>query len=179
MMRGYRRILTTLVAGLALAGCAEDRSDLDAYVAEVKSREGGDIEPLPEFEPYESFSYNPADLRDPFIPAREFARAEEEGEDSASDIAPDPDRPREPLEQYPLDSLEMVGTLSRGGRNWGLVQDPDGTVHQVLEGNHMGQNHGRITDIEDDAIELIEIVRDGSDEWMEREASLGMGEQEG
>lgn len=172
------RLFTLVAAAALLAGCAEDRSDLEEYVAETKSREGGDIEPLPEFVPYESFSYDRDDLRDPFIPAREFAEAEDE-EDSDSDIAPDPDRPREPLEQYPLDSLEMVGTLDRDGQTWGLVQDPDGTVHRVLEGNYMGQNYGRIVAVRDDGIELIEIVRDDGEEWREREASLGLGEQEG
>jgi len=172
--------LPAVLAAIALTACGGDRSDLEQKVAEMKSRPGSDIEPLPEFQPYESFSYKSAQLRDPFIPAREFAEAQddEEEEDSGSDIAPDPDRPREPLEQYPLDSLEMVGTLRRNGQEWGLVQDPEGTVHHVLEGNYMGQNHGRITNIQNSAIELIEIVRDADDDWIEREASLGLGEPE-
>lgn len=180
MTRSNHLQLLSVLAALMLTACGGDRSDLEQQVAEMKDRPGGDIEPLPEFQPYESFSYKAAELRDPFIPAREFAEAqeEEEDDDSGSDIAPDPDRPREPLEQYPLDSLDMVGTLSRAGQDWGLVQDPEGRVHHVLVGNYLGQNHGRITDIEDDAIELIEIVRDADDDWIEREASLGLGEPE-
>lgn len=177
-MTRFARAFGITLLTVGLAGCADDMSDLRAYVEEIKARPGGEIEPLPEFEPYESFTYDPTDLRDPFIPARAFAEAREAEETGDSGVAPDPDRPREPLEQFPLDSLDMVGTLSRSEHLWGLVRSPDGTVHQVLEGNYMGQNHGRITAVHTDSIQLTEIVRDGNDQWMEREASLGLGEEE-
>jgi type IV pilus assembly protein PilP len=176
-MRRFTGVAVVVAAGLALAACADDMSDLRQEVQEIRQRPGGEIEPLPEFVPYESFTYDSADLRDPFIPARAFAEAQEQEDDPESDIAPDPDRPREPLERYPLDSLRMVGTLSRGEQLWGLVRSPDGTVHQVLQGNYLGQNHGQITDIQNNRIQLLEIVRDGSDAWMERDASLGLGEE--
>lgn len=176
-MARYLKTTIAVILGLGLVACADDMSDLRQYVDEVKQRPGGDIEPLPEFEPYESFTYESAEARDPFIPARAFAEAQEEDEAGDSDIAPDFDRPREPLERYPLDSLSMVGTMSRGEHLWGLIRSPDGTVHQVLEGNYVGQNHGQIISVRGDAIELVEIVRDGSDAWMEREASIGLGEE--
>jgi type IV pilus assembly protein PilP len=176
-MHRYTGIAAVVVAGLALAACADDMSDLRQEVSEIRQRPGGEIEPLPEFVPYESFTYVSQDLRDPFIPARAFAEAQEQEEDPGSGIAPDHDRPREPLERYPLDSLKMVGTLSRGEQLWGLVRSPDGTVHQVLEGNYLGQNHGQITSVQGNRIQLVEIVRDGSDAWMERDASLGLGEE--
>lgn len=173
------RIPLILVLGLGVAACADDMSDLEDEVEAIKARSGGDIEPLPEFEQYESFTYDPTDLRDPFIPARAFARAQEQEEIDDSDIAPDPDRPREPLEQYPLDSLSMVGTLQRGDQLWGLVRSPDGTVHQVLEGNYIGQNHGEIQSVTQRSIDLVEVVRDSaSEQWIQRDASLGLGEEE-
>ena len=166
-----------VAAALGLAACAEDMSDLEQEVQEIRERPGGEIEPLPEFEPYAVFTYDSDDLRDPFIPARAYAEAQEEEADPDDDIAPDPDRPREPLEQYPLDSLEMVGTLTQDEQLWGLIRDPEGTVHHVLEGNYAGQNHGEITRIREDRIELTEIVRDDDDTWSEEEASLGLGEE--
>lgn len=173
------RIPLLLVLGLALAACADDMRDLKDEVEEIKNRPGGEIEPLPSFEQYEGFTYDDTDLRDPFIPARAFAEAQEQEDVDDSDIAPDGDRPREPLEQYPLDSLSMVGTLQRGDQLWGLVRSPDGTVHQVLEENYVGQNHGEIQNISERSIEILEVVRDEANEqWIERDASLGLGEEE-
>ena len=171
------RILLVLVAGMGLAACADDMSDLEQEVEEIKQRPGGEIDPLPTFEPYAISTYDPQALRDPFIPARAYAEAQEQEEDPESDIAPDRDRPREPLEQYPLDGLQMVGTLSRDNQLWGLIRDPRGTVHHVLEGNYAGQNHGEITRIREDRIEMVEIVRDDDEQWTEQEASLGLGEE--
>lgn len=172
------RIPLILVLGVGLAACADDMRDLEQEVEEIKSRPGGEIEPLPEFEQYESFTYDSTDLRDPFIPARAFAEAQEQDEYDDSDIAPDPERPREPLEQYPLDSLSMVGTLQRDEQLWGLVRSPDGTVHQVLEGNYIGQNHGEIQSVTQRSIDVLEVIRDDANErWIERDASLGLGEE--
>lgn len=178
-MRLHRRLVLSLLCTIVLAGCSNDMSDLRRYVEKTKQRPGGKVEPLPEFEPYESFTYKPSELRNPFVPQAGFALSEEEMErrERSSELAPDRDRRKEPLEQFPLDSLEMVGTLSRDRQQWGLVRDPNGTIHQVLEGNHMGQNYGQIKTVEPDKIQLVEIVPDGQGGWMEREAALGLSDE--
>lgn len=167
-----------LLALLALVGCSGGMSDLRGFVEETKQRPGGRIEPIPEFEPYESFDYDSADLRDPFGPSEGFGMTaeEESAKESQSDLAPDTSRPKEPLEQYPLDSLEMVGTLGQGGQEWGLVKSPEGVIHRVQEGNYLGQNYGRITQLTAERIEVLEIVPDGQGDWMEREAALSLGD---
>ena len=164
---------------LALAGCSEGMSDLERFVEQTKQRPGGKIEELPEFEPYESFAYDATGLRDPFRPQEGFGLTaeEEESQESNSDLAPDTSRPKEPLEQFPLDSLEMVGTLSQGSEEWGLVKTPENVVHRVQTGNHLGQNYGRITRVTSDRIDLVEIVPDGQGDWMKREAALGLGDE--
>lgn len=173
------RCVLVCTAAVLLGGCAEDMSDLRQFVEETKQRPGGEIEPLPTFEPYEGFTYEAADLRDPFRPRSDFADADEGDEDEGdSGISPDRDRRKEPLEQYPLDSLGMVGTLTRGGERRGLVRDPDGVVHRVVPGNYLGQNHGRIAAVEPDQIRIVEIVRDGQGGWMERDASLAISNEE-
>lgn len=164
---------------LVLAGCSEGMSDLRRFVEETKERPGGKIEELPEFEPYESFTYDATGLRDPFRPQEGFGlTAEQEAaKESNSDLAPDTSRPKEPLEQFPLDSLQMVGTLSQGSEEWGLVKTPENVVHRVQAGNYLGQNYGRITSVTSDRIELVEIVPDGQGDWMKREAALGLGDE--
>jgi type IV pilus assembly protein PilP len=85
-------------------------------------------------------------------------------------------RRKEPLEDFPLDSLKMVGTLSRGKQTWGIIQTTDGAVYRVQKGNHLGQNFGRITRVTDDKIDLVELIQGAMGEWVEREASIAIQE---
>jgi type IV pilus assembly protein PilP len=164
--------LWVVVLGAALLGaCTGGMDDLDQYVKEVKARPGGRIEPLPEIKPYESFVYDAGTLRSPFVPDVPVA-AEAGG--GGNGVRPDTNRNREFLEQFPLDTLRMVGTLEAGGAFFGLVQDKDGLVHRVLPGNHLGQNDGKILRITPSTIELTEIVPDGLGGYFERPAAVAL-----
>ena len=166
-----RGLLLLVVAGFGLSACGSDTDDLDAYINEVKARPGGRIEPLPEITPYESFAYE-ADqegLRSPFAPD-----SPQVAQGPGSGIRPDSDRSREFLEQFPLDSLRMVGTLNLGGTNYGLIQDSDGLIHRVVPGNYIGQNDGRIVGITESEIQVVEIISDGIGGYLEREAAVGL-----
>jgi len=169
-----KNYLLLVVAAFAVSACGGDMGDLDEYINEVKARPGGRIEPLPEITPYEVFVYT-ADaegIRSPFIPdSPQAASGQVDG-----GTRPDPDRSREFLENFPLDSLRMVGTMELGGTNYGLVQTSDGLVHRVVPGNYMGQNDGRIVAIQDSEIELVEIISDGIGGYLEREAAVGLAD---
>lgn len=91
---------------------------------------------------------------------------------------PDPNRRREELEGYPLDTLKMVGTLEKQSHYWGLVQTKDRMIHRVELGNYLGENYGRILDIDEDRISLRELIQDGAGGYLERQASLALGERE-
>jgi type IV pilus assembly protein PilP len=158
------------IAVLSLGGCGNDLDELQQKVVEIKSRPGERIEPLPEIKPYAAFAYSAASMRSPFVPSAP-ARS-----DVASAIRPDVKRAREFLEQFPLDTMRMVGTLQLQGRNYGLVQGKDGLVHRVLPGNFMGQNDGRIIGITNTRISVIEIVPDGLGGYIERPAALALTE---
>jgi type IV pilus assembly protein PilP len=166
-------VLRTVLAAAVLAtaaGCSNDTDQLRAKIAEIKGRPGGRIEPLPEVKPYETFAYPSADQRSPFEPG---VPASASGPNA---IRPDSSRPREFLEQYSLDTLRMVGTLRLQSRTYGLVQTKDGLVHRVLPGNHLGQNDGRITAVDEGKISLIEIVPDGMGGFVERPAALALSD---
>ncbi len=169
-----RIALLALLAGFGLAGCGGDMDDLDRYINEVKARPGGRIEPLPEITPYEVFTYlaDRENFRSPFVPDSPQAAAGIPG----SEFRPDPDRSREFLEQFPLDTLRMVGTLALGETNYGLVQTSDGLIHRVVPGNYMGQNDGRIVVVDDAEIQLVEIISDGIGGYLEREAAVGLAD---
>jgi type IV pilus assembly protein PilP len=168
---GRNLILLMVAAAVLLAtGCSRSMSDLDAYIAEVKSRPGGRIDPLPEISTYEAFAYDVGDARSPFEPDLPTSSRADDG------VRPDADRRREYLEGFPLDTLRMVGTLQLGGQLYGLVQTSDRLIHRVVVGNYLGQNDGRIISITDSAIQLLEIIPDGLGAYTERAASIGLGE---
>ena len=162
-----------LCAGLiSLASCSQDITDLQTYIAQTKSAHVGSVKPLPQFKPYESFSYSAGDLRDPFV-----ATIDPEDDDNTrtSLLNPDSTRPREPLEVFPLDTLSMVGILEQNDQLWGLIKDPQNIVHRVQVGHYMGQSEGRILEINETAIYLVEIVPDGIGGYIERDASIAIG----
>ncbi|KAA3629156.1 MAG: pilus assembly protein PilP [Proteobacteria bacterium] len=167
--------LVSIVA-LGLAACeSAELNDLREYVAQVKARNPGRIDPLPEVQIYQSHSYSVADLRDPFSKPQTRQQEAERQSASVGGISPDFNRPRELLEEYPLDSLRMVGTLEREQKVWAIVKANDGTIHRVVGGNYMGQNHGKIVRISDNQVELTEIIPDGAGGWQERNAALALG----
>jgi type IV pilus assembly protein PilP len=165
------RLVLALVAASALAACTGGMDDLEQYVKEVKAKPGGRIEPLPEIKPYESFTYSASNKRSPFVPDTPDVAG---NGGPGGGVRPDTNRNREFLEQFPLDTLRMVGTLEASNTFFGLVQDKDGLVHRVLVGNHLGQNDGRILRITPSSIELIEIVPDGLGGYFERPAAVAL-----
>ncbi len=165
------KILVLAVAMTGLAACGGDMDELDAYINQIKARPGGRIEPLPEITPYEIFTYiaDAEGIRSPFVP--DTAQSALSGN---SGTRPDPDRSREFLEGFPLDTLAMVGTLNIADTQYGLVQTADGLIHRVVEGNYLGQNDGRITAISESEITLVEIISDGIGGYIERDAAVGL-----
>ncbi len=157
---------------LNIAGCSQEVSDLQSFIAQTKSAHVGTVKPIPQFKPYESFSYSATELRDPFVATVDI---DDNETTKTSLLNPDTSRPRQPLEVFPLDSLSMVGTLEQNEQHWGLIKDPQNTVHRVQLGNYMGQSEGRITEINESAISLIEIVPDGIGSYIERNASIAIG----
>jgi type IV pilus assembly protein PilP len=175
-MRAAR--ITLVLAALLLAGCGRDMSDLEQYAMEVKSRTSRNIEPIPQIKTFEPFVYEAkdkegADRRDPFLPLL-ASRDQAIATNSTSTIKPDYDRPKEPLEEFPLDSLRMVGTITMQQRAFALIKAPDAVVHRVSVGDHMGQNFGKITGISETEIVLIETIPDGFGGFMQRPASVAL-----
>lgn len=171
------RLLTGLVvavAAIGLTACGSDNDDLDRYINDTKAKPGGRIEPLPEITPYEVFTYvaDAEGVRSPFVP--DTPQVATSGADGG--IRPDSERSREFLEGFPLDTLRMVGTLDIGGTTYGLVQTSDGLIHRVVPGNYMGQNDGRITDISESEIDIVEIISDGIGGYIERDAAISLSD---
>ena len=75
-----------------------------------------------------------------------------------------------------LDTLRMVGTLDIENTMYGLIQTSDGLIHRVIPGNFMGQNDGRITEISESEIALVEIISDGIGGYIERDAAVSLSD---
>lgn len=154
-----------------MSGCSDaELAALDAQLAELRARPAGKIDALPQAPQYQAVSYDQADGRSPFMPERP---ASEQSRDD-SDLAPDLSRPRDSLEAYPLDALRLVGTLSIDGRRSALVRAPDGQVHRLHVGMHMGTDFGRIVSITNASVQLVEIVPNGQGGWTERSQNISL-----
>jgi len=159
----------------SLAACGGDMSDLDRFIAETKTKHHGKVDPLPEFPPYESFVYTADSSRDPFKAQTDQSSL---AADNTNYSGPRPEeaRRKEPLESFPIDSLKMVGLLQQSAQTWGLVRDPEGTIHRVQPGNFAGTNHGKIVTVKETKIDIVELVPDGLSGWVQRDAQLAMAE---
>jgi type IV pilus assembly protein PilP len=158
-----------LGCALVLSACDPGKRDLENYVADVKQRPAPPLDPLPVMKQFETFVYGAQELRDPFsVPQRAEDIARSDGP------RPDPERRKEVLETFPLDGLDMVGTLGVGNEQLALIMDPSRVVHRVRAGNYLGQSDGRIVAIREDGLEIVELVPDGSGGWLERPARLAL-----
>ena len=166
MLRPRNWLMALALCGV-LAGCTSDTKEIEAWVEEVKARPAPPLEPLPVMKQFETFEYAAQDMRDPFstpIPDR----------GGGGGGGPDPTRRKEALEAYPLDSLDMVGTIGAGGSLLGLLMAPDKVTYRVRPGNYLGQNDGKITAVFEDRIEIVELVPDGAGGWLERQAKIAL-----
>ena len=158
--------LATLFFVMGLTGCGGgDMEDLQSFVAETGKDMQGKIEPLPEVKVYEPFTYNAFDLPDPFKP-RKLSTG------GGGGMQPDLNRPKEPLEAFSLETLKMVGMVSKQGAVHAVIKTPDNAIYHVRKGNYVGQNFGLITQITDSEVSLREIVQDSAGDWSERTSPL-------
>jgi len=175
IVRQLRHVAGMVLVAVMLTACSESMGDLEKYIESVKARPADPIPPIPPVKTYTPYEYEGLTGRDP------FRQSITEGSDdvrSTRGSGPRPDfgRPKEYLERYELDTLSMVGTFSKGESYWALIRDPEGVIHRVPVGNYMGKNHGKVVNISSTEVDLSELISDGADGWLVREASIALGE---
>ncbi len=165
-----------LVAACMLSGCSsEGFDDLAAWMAQVKAAPAGRLDPIPTFTPYKPFDYSATTLRAPFdLPV---LVKPEELEGSKVVEAPSTTRAKELLEQFSIEALKMVGTLEKDGQLWALLNDGQGNVHYVKNGNYVGKNNGKIVATTVSYVQVVEVISDGGNGWVERPRVLELREQ--
>lgn len=164
--------LVIIITGLALTGCSGEQEDIQTWMRQQERGMSGSVKPLPEIKPFPPVKYEVADAKDPFAVSRlePEAKASKRG-------GPDMDRRREPLEAYPLETLQLVGVIRQDGRVHALVR-VDKTLHQVRVGNYLGQNFGLVMGISDTEVTVKELVEDLNGDWVDRTSTLLLQEQQ-
>lgn len=162
-------VLTTLL----LTACgAEEFQDLRDFVDNAGADLRGKVDPPPDIKAYEPFNYdNSIALPDPFKPHKPDAKNTSPGLNQ-----PDMERRREALEEFPLDGLKLVGYLSQGNVGYAVIRAPDTKIHRVQLGNYLGQNFGRIVELNDMEVKIKETIQDSAGDWSERMSSLQLVE---
>lgn len=170
----FSRALKWSLAGLMavlLAACGNgEGDDLDRYMRDATKNVKPKVKPLPEVKPYMALQYN-ADgvLEDPFRPRKAIGKS--------SALQPNMSRPKEPMEAYPLESVQYVGMISKNKLTFALLKTPDNAIQQVKVGNYVGQNYGRVEQITDGEVVLKELIQDDtSGDWIEQMTSLALQE---
>ena len=163
-----------LAGGLVLlAGCGEEDpvADLRKLVERpVPPPDKGTLPELPEPVTIDRVTFR--DLpRSPFGPIPSLRESQPQSDYSGP--KPDPERPREPLEQFALGSLQLVGTIDFPERGWrAYVKAPDGVTYTVGTGSYMGQQYGRVEAIRPEGVVLRELVPRGEGRWEPRRRVL-------
>ncbi|MDR1275245.1 MAG: pilus assembly protein PilP [Candidatus Accumulibacter sp.] len=169
-----KRLGIVVFCALTAACSGGEHEDLRLWMVEATRDIKGKVTPLPQINVYESATYEGTNLPDPFSASRiggekKVGRGVDPGRDN---------RPKEPLESYPLESLKYVGIMVKDKVPYAVIE-ADASLYQVKVGNYMGQNFGSIAKIEETVITLNEVVQDAAGDWVERESTLLLQGQEG
>ncbi len=175
MMKHTQR--TLLLLGVALlAGCSDsDVKEVNSWMAEVKATTKPSVTPLAEPKTFLPYAYEAREEIDPYNPDKLLAELARQAAQTVNPLRPDMSRRKEFLESFPLDTMKMVGTIQKGGKNFALVA-LDRQIHQVLPGQRIGQNFGLVTGVSDVAVNIKETVQDAGGEWVERMTKLELQE---
>lgn len=173
-MRPLACIAMLTAAGL-LAGCSADMDELQQWMEQQRREARATIAPLVPPKKFLPQAYEPAGV-DPFSMQKLSVAIKAEATQPNSLLTAEMNRRREPLENYPLDSMAMVGSLTKQSQRFALLR-VDNLLYQIKPGDYLGQNFGRVTKINETEITLREVVQDAAGEWIERTSTLQLQEK--
>jgi type IV pilus assembly protein PilP len=156
-----------------LSGCFDDISEIKSHIAKVKANTKAYIEPMPEVPSFTSFHYSSEELRSPFIAPKPEV-VQEKTQQISGCLTPNPRRLKQPLEKFTLGDLVMRGTLGDQTSLWALLEASDGTLHRVSIDNYVGLYNGRIIEVDNSTVKIIELIPDGAGCWVERDTAINL-----
>lgn len=171
--------LATVVASLvvsSMAACTGEQDELAQWMEQQKREVKPSVLPLSPPKKFDPQPYSALSGVDPFSQQKLTVALKQEARQPNSMLAAEINRRKEPLEAYPLDSMGMVGSVSKQGQPYALLR-VENLLYQVKVGDYVGQNYGKITKITETDVSLREIVQDAAGEWIERGGSLQLQEK--
>lgn len=156
-----------------LTGCSkvDSTSDLKERIEKTKLNVVGQVEPLPKFKEVDKYTYQNINMRSPF----DFTMIEKKKaqEKVFTNVKPDEKREKEILENIDIDKFVMVGTIKKRDEKIEAIIDYGKGIYDVVSiGNYIGKNNGKIVNITEDTIEVVEIIPNGMYRWLERPLSI-------
>lgn len=146
-------VAVLMAAALVLFGCPED-FDEDQIDADPAGEEDIDLD----FELDDGFGDDETytrpvydGRRNPFRPDDDLVDVDDDAEDEIDDTGP-----TDPLEQYDLDSLELVTIVSQKAVPRAMFVAPGGMGHFATEGDNIGRDGGIIEDIRSNEVDIRE-----------------------
>ena len=178
-LRGILYLLPQLaLCAAVLTACGNSsEGELRAFIETERATQRPVPKPLPAPNPFEAVTYDQEEMRDPFnrlLFAKSLLVLARNAKPTLA--TPELARTKEPLEEFALETMTLVGVLSKPDRTIALVR-VDGKLHQVRAGNYLGQNFGKITKVEETQITLREIVQDDIGDWVARRTTLKLQEK--
>ncbi|CAM8641500.1 PilP Tfp pilus assembly protein PilP [Comamonadaceae bacterium] len=173
-------VLFAIPVLVLLSACGSGSEDeLRQWIVEERNQTRPKVAPIPAPKQFVPEGYTSTAAVEPFSNVKLTQALKRESSQAVTNgalVAPELARRKEPLESFPLDSMSLVGNLTKAGQPVALVK-VDNLLYQVKSGNYLGQNYGKVTKITETQVVLREIVQDAAGEWIERAATLELQER--
>ena len=173
-----RIVMGMALASALLAGCGDsDVREVRDWMEQVRRDTRPAVKPLPEPKDFLPYAYGAKEAVDPFDPNKLLGELARAAATSNNPNQPDMQRPRELLETFPLDTMQMVGMMEKGGTRFALLQI-ERSLYHVKAGQRIGQNFGVVTHVGEDGVDIREVVQDAAGEWTGRMTKLELQTKE-
>lgn len=170
------RLMWAMLLLMFVTACGSEQDELSQWMDQQKREVKSSVQPLSPPKKFNPQAYVALTGVEPFSNQKLTVALKQEARQPNSLFSVEVNRRKEPLEMFPLDSMSMVGSVTKAGHPYALLR-VDNLLYQVQLGDHVGQNYGKITKISETDVSLREIVQDAAGEWIERISSLQLQEK--
>jgi Tfp pilus assembly protein PilP len=178
MIKQTYKLFSLLGIIILLSACNKhDLSDLEVYIANIRTINHSSIKPISAYEPIQHYFYNATKNRDPFIPLKSLmAKSKPKSKPKSKQPKPKIIKPKRripvkkikkcrrnsKIDYTGIKHLKMVGTLQMGKHKWGLVES-NGIVLRVKRNDYIAK--AKIIRITKNHIKFLRNVPDGKGCW--------------
>jgi type IV pilus assembly protein PilP len=163
----------TICSVAILSACSGgEQVEIKDWMKTQRAKTPASVSPVIAPVPFVPAPYTQAVGADPFDDLKlKAALAKARAASGVSALQPDLSRKREALESFPLDNLKMIGYVLKQGKPTALISAA-GTLFNVVVGNYVGQDFGKVISITEQEVAFKELVQDGAGIWTERTTKL-------